>query len=207
MAVLVCDLCQISFWRIDIVDLAAVVVLYTGKKFLVIGIADRPPQGIPDRGDLVGTIGERQGLPGWEFHLSQGVPDIAQPNTVAVEIRDGDKPSLCIIAVDLFLLDCSQAVSIPELFQRKRQVCAPAVDPLLLFRAEGELFQMHVGHHNGSILPVYVDPAADIQEPAAAKQAASVGVDGFIAALDREVPGQVVDDEFLQLSTAKRSTL
>ena len=58
MAVLVRDLCQISFWRIDIVDLAAVVVLYTGKKFLVIGIADRPPQGIPDRGDLVGTIGE-----------------------------------------------------------------------------------------------------------------------------------------------------
>ena len=66
---------------------------------------------------------------------------------------------------------------------------------------------MHVGHHDGSILPVYVDPAADIQDPAAAKQAASVGVDGFISALDREVPRQVVDDEFLQLSTAKRSTL
>lgn len=207
MAVLVRDLCQISFWRIDIVDLAAVVVLYTGKKFLVIGIADRPPQGIPDRGDLVGIVGERQGLPGWEFHLSQGVPDIAQPNAVAVEISDGDKPSLYIIAVDFFLLDCSQTVSIPKLLQRKRQVCTPAVDPLLLFRVEGELFQVYIGHHDGSILPVYVDPAADIQEPAAAKQAASVGVDGFIAALDREAPGQVVDDEFLQLSTAKRSTL
>src|SRR5699024_12433253 len=114
MAVLVRDLCQISFRRIDIVDLAAGVVLYTGKKFLVIGITERTPQGIPDRGDLVGIVGERKGLPGWELHLSQGVSDIAQPNAVAVEISDGDKPSLYIIAVDFFLLDCSQTVSIPK---------------------------------------------------------------------------------------------
>ena len=64
---------------------------------------------------------------------------------------------------------------------------------------EGELFQVHVGHHDGSILPVYVAPDADVQEPAAAKQAYSVGGDGLIAEVGRVGHGRVVDEEFVQL--------
>ena len=58
-----------------------------------------------------------------------------------------------------------------------------------------KLLNVHVRHHNGCLLFLHIDPAADIQEPPAAQKAILIDVNRLVGAYERKGSCDVPDQE------------